>query len=92
MKMPVHNLMEQLVESCLKEYIVRHVELQGLDDGKYDDIMAITLNRIPAKYVTTEKGEVFGKTQLRTQHESDVFKELSYAIEKVTSFKRESEF
>jgi competence protein ComFB len=92
MKMSVHNLMEHLVESCLKEYIVRHVELQGLEDAIYDDIMAITLNRIPAKYVTTEKGEVFGKTQLRTQHESDVFKELSYAIEKVTSFKRESEF
>ncbi|MEX2414665.1 MAG: late competence development ComFB family protein [Paenibacillaceae bacterium] len=90
--MPIHNLMEQLVGSCLKEYMVRHVELQNLDEGKFDDIMAITLNRLPAKYVSTEKGEVFAKTQLRTQLESDVYKELSYAIEKVTSFKRESEF
>jgi competence protein ComFB len=92
MHMTVHNLMEELVESCLKEYMVRHVELQNLGDGKFDDIMAITLNSLPAKYVTTVKGEVFAKTQLRAQLESDVYKELSYAIEKVTSFRRESEF
>ncbi len=90
--MPVHNLMEELVGSCLKEYILRHVELQNLGEGKFADVMAITLNRLPAKYVSTEKGEVFAKTQLRAQLESDVYKELSYAIEKVTSFRRQSEF
>ncbi len=90
--MPVHNLMEELVGSCLKEYMLRHVELQNLEDGEYADIMAITLNRLPAKYVSTLKGEVFAKTQLRAQLESDVYKEMSYAIEKVTSFKRHSEF
>lgn len=90
--MPIHNLMEELVGNCLKEYIARHVKLQSLSEVELGDIMAITLNRLPGKYVTTEKGEVFAKTQLRAQLESDVFKELSYAIEKVTSVKRITEF
>jgi len=88
--MPIHNSMEEIVANCLKEYLVRNAELQKLDDVKFDDIMALTLNRLPAKYVTTQKGEVFAKTQLRAQLESDVFKELAYAIEKVTSFRRDS--
>ena len=91
MQVPIHNLMEDLVMNGLKDYMARHAELRSLEESKIDDILAITLNRLPAKYVTTDKGEVFAKTQLRAQLDSDVYKELAYAIEKVTLVKRENE-
>lgn len=50
--MPIHNLMEELVGNCLKEYIAHQVELQSLSEVELGDIMAITLNRLPGKYVT----------------------------------------
>jgi hypothetical protein len=53
--------------------------------------MAITLNRLPAKYVSTASGEVFAKTQLRMQTETDVYRELANAIDKVLNSKRPAE-
>ena len=91
--MTIHNVMEELVKDCLKEYLVRKPEVETLlDDGMKSDIMAIVLNRLPPKYVSTEKGEMFSKTQLRVKHESDVFRELSLAVNKVLDTDRAKDF
>ncbi|UJF35123.1 late competence development ComFB family protein [Paenibacillus hexagrammi] len=87
----VHNLIEDLVQQCLKELQQTQAQLKECDDRLLDDIMAITLNRIPPKYVASNQGEMFVKTQLR-QMVPDVYRELSYAIDKVLSGDRKSDF
>jgi competence protein ComFB len=89
--MPVHNLMEDVVKACLKELMNAQPQLQTIDENQQSDIMAITLNRLPAKYVSTASGEVFAKTQLRMQTETDVYRELANAIDKVLNSKRPAE-
>jgi competence protein ComFB len=90
--MHVHNLIEDIVKSCLKELIQKRPELHNCNEHAQSDIMAIVLNKLPAKYVSTAKGEVFAKTQLRAQVESDIYRELSYAIEKVMNVPRKQDF
>ncbi|MDQ1912973.1 late competence development ComFB family protein [Paenibacillus sp. GD4] len=90
--MQLHNLMEDIVKSCLKELMQHKEELSGLDDKAQADISAITLNHLPAKYVVTAPGEVFAKTQLRNQVETDVYRELAVAIDKVLNSQRKSDF
>jgi competence protein ComFB len=90
--MEVHNLMEEIVKNCLKELI--HHNDQGLEiDGKsQSDILAITLNKLPSKYVATTQGEMLAKTQLRSQVETDVYRELSHAMDIVLKSSRNSVF
>jgi competence protein ComFB len=83
--------MEDIVRSCLKE-LIQHKPIDGCDETMQSDIIAIALNRLPPKYVSTAKGEVFVKTQTRLQVEPDVYRELSLAIEKVTQSERRSDF
>jgi competence protein ComFB len=91
--MSVHNMMEQLVHDCLKEYVARHPDIAPrLDERMKSDVMAITLNQLPPKYVASEKGEILTKTQLHIQHESDVFRELAHAIEKVLGVNNRKDF
>jgi len=91
--MSVHNMMEGLVTDCLKEILDRHAEFESkLDSKAQSDVKAIALNHLPPRYVATAKGEVFTKTQLRTQYESDVFQEIYRAIEKVLGTERKSDF
>ncbi|OXM86067.1 late competence development ComFB family protein [Paenibacillus rigui] len=88
--MSVHNLMEDIVKSCLKDWMQHQPELAGVDEKTESDIMAIVLNQLPAKYVSTMQGEVFAKTQLRAQVETDVYRELAYAVQKVMNTDRRS--
>lgn len=81
--MQVHNLMEDVVKSCLKDLMLHQPRLSALSDHEQADIAAIALNKLPAKYVSTAKGEVFAKTQLRMQVETDVYRELQLAADKV---------
>lgn len=91
--MQVHNMMESLVSDCLKDLLHRNQEIAAqLDDAKRSDILAIALNRLPAKYVSTASGEMFAKTQLRAQHETDVYRELSLTIDKVLRAPRTKDF
>ncbi|UUZ85543.1 late competence development ComFB family protein [Paenibacillus sp. P26] len=59
--MNVHNLMEDVVRSRLKDLMQKQEGLQELSEKAQSDIMAITLNRIPAKYVATAKGKYWLK-------------------------------
>jgi len=46
------------------------------------DIMALALNRLPSKYVVTQKGHVYAKlAELELQLKADVIRELTRAIE-----------
>lgn len=89
--MSVRNLMEDIVKSCLKDLLHRH-QLPYVDESQQSDIMAIALNRLPSKYVSTLKGEVLVKSQTRLQVEPDVYRELSLAVEKVLHSARKSDF
>jgi competence protein ComFB len=83
--------MEDIVKSCLKEMLHRQPGME-CDEKTRSDIMAIALNNLPPKYVSTLQGEVFVKTQTRLQVEPDVYRELSRALEKVMRSSRKSEF
>jgi len=49
-----------------------------------NDIMALTLNRLPSRYVSTELGSAYVKAQyLNSQLQSDVIRELTLAVDKV---------
>ncbi|WP_220446506.1 late competence development ComFB family protein [Paenibacillus piri] len=89
--MNVHNLMEDIVKSCLKDLMLHQQQVSDLNEKLQSDIIAIALNHLPPKYVSTDQGEVFAKTQLRAQVETDVYRELANAIEKVLKFSRKSE-
>lgn len=90
--MQVHNLMEDIVKSCLKEVMKKDERLQEIEESKLNDIMALALNQLPTRYVTTSKGEMYAKTQLRSQVEMDVYRELANATEKVTTNLRDPAF
>jgi competence protein ComFB len=83
--------MEDVVRQCLKDLQLRQASLVACSEHELNDIIAIALNRLPPRYVATSKGEVLAKTQLRSQVESDVFRELSYAADKVLSSAGESD-
>jgi len=80
MEFVIKNLMETIVESKLNELI------KGVDCCKCDkcrmDITAYVLNRLPAKYVSTEKGALFaGLDLLNDQHDADVMSNILKAID-----------
>lgn len=87
----VRNLMEELVWQCLRDLQQHQELLRGCEEQKLADIMAITLNRIPPRYVSSSQGEMFAKTQLR-QLEPEIYRELAYAIDKVVNDSRKSDF
>jgi competence protein ComFB len=81
--MSVHNMMEEIVKNCLKDLLSHNSTLASLEEKKLNDVMALALNKLPPKYVSTQRGEMFAKTQLRAQVETDVYRELTLAIERV---------
>jgi len=92
--MKVFNLMEEIARNCLKELMQRDPELAGLSEQQLSDILALTLNHLPPKYVATMRGEIISKTQLRQQMETDVYRELTNAKQKVlysSSLRRDPE-
>lgn len=90
--MEVHNLMEDIVKNCLKELINHNDRAPEIDEKSQSDILAITLNKLPSKYVATSQGEMLAKTQLRSQVETDVYRELSLAMDIVLKSSRNSVF
>ena len=90
--MPLHNLMEEIVRGCLKEWLHRQPDQADYDEAFQSDVMAITLNNLPPKYVSTDRGEMIAKVQFRLQVETDVNRELSLAIHKLLNAPRKSIF
>jgi competence protein ComFB len=88
----VHNLMEEIVKNCLKELLQHQENIIEINERSQSDILAITLNKLPSKYVATSQGEMLAKTQLRSQVEMDVYRELSHAMDIVLKSSRKSVF
>jgi len=83
--MNVINTMEPIIQSLFTEYI-KQSPLACNCERCQVDVKVIALNRLPARYVSSLRGEVFMKTQLlNPQLRSDVMRELAHAAEIVAN-------
>ncbi|ADD02332.1 Late competence development protein ComFB [Thermoanaerobacter mathranii subsp. mathranii str. A3] len=85
--MHLKNYMEDAVEQMMDEV------LKDLDVCKCSrcrmDIKALALNNLPPKYVVSEEGELYVKTnELVRQFEVDIIKAITMAAIKVNNNKR----
>ncbi|WCK54245.1 late competence development ComFB family protein [Aneurinibacillus sp. Ricciae_BoGa-3] len=77
--MSVINAMENVVKHYFSEFEERQYLKCNCEHCK-NDILAIALNQLPSKYVSTAIGEVYMKTlMMDKQVESDVLKEITNA-------------
>jgi competence protein ComFB len=84
------NFMEDAVKNALEEMLrTEPYRSSGFDEKMKLDIMAYALNRLPPKYVVSEKGHLFTRVnELRHQFNTDIVVELSKAIEYVKAHPR----
>ncbi|MEQ6359053.1 late competence development ComFB family protein [Thermoanaerobacter thermohydrosulfuricus] len=85
--MHLKNYMEDAVDQMMDRV------LKDLDVCKCDrcrmDIKALALNNLPPKYVVSEEGELYVKTnELVRQFEVDIIKAITMAAIKVNNNKR----
>ena len=82
----LNNLTEEVVLEMLEDMLQRE-EFEDIckDEDCLLDMATYALNRLPAKYVATSKGEVFSKTEsLEQQHSVDVLSVVTRAIKVVS--------
>jgi len=78
--MELHNYMEDIVLNNLN-LLLKKENMCKCEKCRLD-IMALALNRLPSKYVVTQKGHVYAKlAELELQLKADVIRELTRAIE-----------
>jgi competence protein ComFB len=84
--MAVKNLMEDVVFSTIDEIIVEEKYFSGIDRYK-QDIGAYVLNRVPPKYITSERGILHGKLEARFlfQQKTDILFLINEALEVIKS-------
>jgi competence protein ComFB len=84
--MAVKNLMEDVVFSTIDEIIVEEKYFSGIDHYK-QDIAAYVLNRIPPKYITSERGILHGKLEARFlfQQKTDILFLINEALDVIKS-------
>ncbi|WP_067621230.1 late competence development ComFB family protein [Alicyclobacillus acidiphilus] len=83
--MTVFNYTEQLAKEMLKRDEINSI-LTCKCEQCVDDVLAMALNKLPARYVSTESGRVFVKANyMQPQLQSDVLKELTSAAMVVAS-------
>jgi len=86
LKGKLNNLTEEVVLEMLGNMLQRE-EFDDIckDEDCLLDMATYALNRLPAKYVATSKGEVFSKTEeLEQQHSVDVLSVVTRAIKVVS--------
>lgn len=77
------NYMEVIIKEKLPSVLEKE-ELDCTCEKCIEDVMALTLNNLPPKYVATEKGIVYEKiNQFDIQFNADIVRELTNAIKKV---------
>jgi len=79
------NYMEDAVKSILEE-MLKEDAYQGVaqDEKVRMDVMAYALNRLPPKYVATQRGHIYTRVQeLRQQFRTDIIVELTKALQRV---------
>jgi len=83
-KIKIHNYMEDVVEDAYDAFAQANKEFCGCEKCRLD-VIARTLNRLPAKYVVTSKGAMYTKLDsLGMQSRTDVDKELARAVKAVS--------
>jgi len=81
--MNIQNYMEDVVQEELELLLSERNDICKCQKCKFD-MMVWTLNRLPAKYVITNKGRLYTKLkEQEIQFKTDVVKELTKAIEYV---------
>ncbi len=82
--------MEDAVRSVLEEMLCDEAYQNLAMDAKLKlDVMAYALNRLPAKYVVSDRGHLYTRVQeLRQQFKTDIVVELTKAIQHVSAHPR----
>ena len=81
--MEVYNYMEYIVQDALEDVVKNKDEICKCQKCRMD-MQAWALNRLPPKYVVSEKGRVFTKLQeVEIQFRADVLREVTKAIAQV---------
>lgn len=79
--MQLHNIMEDKVTDIANRLMKGEQEFCTCERCKLD-VIALSLNEVPPKYVVTDKGELYGRANLMTnQSDADIIKEVTKAIE-----------
>lgn len=87
----VFNVTETMVKELFTQGFLEHRKLVCNCDRCQDDILAMALNHLPARYVASDKGQVFVKAQsFNPQLQSDLLRELELAAEQVGKCPRHS--
>ncbi len=86
LKNKLNNLTEEIVLKKLNDFLKREEFADVCKDEEYLlDMATYALNRLPAKYVTSSKGEAVFKTEeLEQQHSADVISVIIKAIKVVS--------
>ena len=84
-EMPIFNVMEHMVDAKLKELLPKSNCCTC--EKCTDDIRALALNRLPAKYVSSDMGELYARayTTMEMQNSLDINFAVYSAIDFVTS-------
>ncbi|MBU4305685.1 MAG: late competence development ComFB family protein, partial [Candidatus Omnitrophica bacterium] len=81
--MQAHNIMEDIVKNYLDEILSMRFDVCTCDICR-QNILAYTLSRVPAQYVTTEIGAMHTLIeQIKVEHSSKILRELIVAIQLV---------
>ena len=81
--MGIHNYMEDIVENVIDDVLFKRDDLCKCEKCKLD-VMAWSLNRLPSKYIATQKGRVYAKLEeLNCQFNTDVTREIAQGIDQV---------
>ncbi len=79
--MELKNYMEIVVEDAVDKELSGNNEEWANSEKCKLDIMALVLNRLPARYVVTDKGRIMTKiTETEVQFQADILRELVKAI------------
>jgi len=82
--MELKNYMEIVVEDVVDKELSRMNEEWAKSPKPKLDIMALILNRLPARYIVTEKGRIMTKiTETEVQFQADILRELVKAVDVV---------
>jgi competence protein ComFB len=84
----VINVTETLVRIVFSEEMIQRRLLCQCIHCQ-EDILALTLNSLPCRYVSTNEGEAYVRAQyLDSQRQSDIVKELAVSISKINGHPR----
>lgn len=82
--MEIYNYMEDVVKEELEKLLLETPDVCKCQKCKLD-MIALVLNRLPPKYVVTEKGRFYTKLkEQEIQSRVDVTRELTQAIIKIS--------